>query len=256
MAKGQNRDEGLKRALSKVAPKRRPQSKSHRGPSKAEKAEKVRQQKVIDDAMAKGDEMILESVLPKAQLDKGHFGLVDFKIVETVHGGKVKSHTSRVIRNLGGTPVERWHSRGKLDERQMAAILFYQSAWRMWIGEPRVVANWSAVITGAAAGAVEIYAGSRIAAKESLRLLDQEVFFRLPVEHFQVWQNVVIWDEPAGIAGARIGYCHKPAEAVAQLMVATMAGMIADVVIDNSRRDFGELILNLDQPRRPRKRAT
>jgi hypothetical protein len=163
-----------------------------------------------------------------------------------------RQHSVRVIRNLGGTPIERWHARGKLDARQMAAVLFYQSAWGRWIGQPRVVANWDAVICREASGAIEMLAHNRIAARESLRLLDQEVFFREPVDHFHVWQNVVIWDEPAGVAGGRVGFLHKPAEAVALLIVSGLAHKIADVVIDGSRRDFGDLILELDAPRKPR----
>jgi hypothetical protein len=174
----------------------------------------------------------------------GDYQVRDFKLQEVTEGGKRKDKTIRVVRNLGGTPVERWHARGKLDERQMAAILFYQerlahvSASRA--SPPTIVRHHRN-----AKGAVEIYAGSRIAAKESLRLLDQEVFFREPVEHFQVWQNVVIWDEPAGVAGGRIGFCHKPAEAVAQVIVAGLAHKIADVVIDSSRKDFGDLLLDM-----------
>jgi hypothetical protein len=91
-------------------------------------------------------------------------------------------------------------------------------------------------------------------AKEALRLLDQEVFFRIPIEHFEVWQNVVIWDEPAGVAGGRIGFCHKPAEAAALLIVGLVASMIADIVITETPRDWGELLLDLDAPRRPKSR--
>jgi hypothetical protein len=193
----------------------------------------------------------VDQVVSRSAQQHGDYQVRDHKLQEVTEGGKRVEKTIRVIRNLGGTPVERWHHRGYLDERQMAAILFYQLAWRTWIGQPRVVANWSAVIVRDADGAAEIYAGSRIAAKESLRLLDQEVFFRMPVGHFQVWQNVVVWDEPAGIAGSRAGFLHKQAEGAARAIVSIIASMIADIVIDSSRRDFGDLLLDLDAPRRP-----
>lgn len=202
------------------------------------------------DTMSATDRQMVEQLITSETRGHGDYRPVDFKLVEVVQDGKVKAKTARVLRNLGGTPIERWHARGVLAERQMAAIMFYQRAWNMHIGQPRVVANWSAVICGSAQGAIEIYAGTRIAAKESLRLLDQEVFFRLPVEHFQVFQNVVIWDEPAGVAGGRAGFCHKPAEAVARVIVGTVASMIADIVIDASHRDFEPQLLDLDQPRR------
>jgi hypothetical protein len=144
--------------------------------------------------------------------------------VEVTQGGKRVEKIAKVIRNVGGTAIDRWAARGKLDERRMAAILFYQAAWRQHIGEPRVTANYSPAVRRGANQAIELWASSRMRAKEALRLLDQEVFFRIPIEHFEVWQNVVIWDEAAGIAGSRLGFCHKPAEAAAQLIVSLVAG--------------------------------
>ena len=193
-------------------------------------------------------------VTPEAR-QHGHYAEVDFKLQEVVEGGKTKAKTIQVVRNLGGTPVERWHSRGALDERQMAAIGLYQQIWARHIGEPRVVANWSAVIVRSISSGSELYANSGNAAKETLRLLDQEVFFRLPVEHFHVFQNVVIWDEAAGVAGSRVGFqVKKSAETAARLIVATIASMIADLVIDGARKDFEAELLDLDRARAPGRR--
>jgi len=250
----------LKEALGKALAhgeqkRRRKKGRSHHHPPKKAVQIGGKKGQAIDDAMRRADAQVVDLVVPREAQLHGDYRLVDFKIEEVVEGGKVKAKTAKAIRNLGGTPVERWFAREKLDDRQMAAIVFYQHAWRIHIGEPRVVANWDAVISRGAQGAIEVYAGTRMGAKESLRLLDQEVFFRLPVDHFHVWQNVVIWDEPAGIAGGRAGFLHKPAEAVAQLIVATIAGMIADIVIDSSRRDFEAQIVDLDAPRRPGRKA-
>ena len=242
-----------------------------RGLERALEATKAKRDKSAAAAKAKGggskkpkqpkqqqgsDRMMVNQTVGKDTQKHGDYRAVGFKLQEVTEGGKRVEKTIRVVRNYGGSPIERWHAKNALDERQMAAILFYQNAWRMWIGEPRVVANWSAVIVRQAHGAVEIYAGTRMAAKESLRLLDQEVFFREPVDHFQVWQNVVIFDEPAGVAGGRVGFMvKKSAEAAARIIVGSMAHKIADIVIDQSRRDFGDLLLDLDAPRRPRRRA-
>lgn len=245
----------LKESLGKALAhdkKRRRRRKGHGySPPKKPKGEiGGKQRQAIDDAMRRADAQVVNMVVPREAQQHGNYQLVDFKIEEVVEGGKVKAKTAKAVRNLGGTPVERWHGRGKLDDRQMAAIMFYQHAWMTHIGTPRVVANWDAVIVRQAVGAIEVYAGTRMGAKETLRLLDQEVFFRLPVDHFAVWQNVVIWDEPAGVAGGRAGFLHKPAEAVAQLIVATVAGMVADIVIDSSRKDFQTQLIDLDAPRR------
>jgi hypothetical protein len=214
--------------------------------------------KAIEKGINSDDRKVVDLVVPAAAQAHGDYRLVDFKLTETIDRrvgeteGKLVTKVTRVIRNVGGSPVERWYARGKLDERQMSAILFYQAAWRAFIGEPRVTANYSPAIARNIKGSIELYASSVMRAKEGLRLLDQEVFFREPVEYFEVWQNVVIWDERAGVAGSRLGYCNKPAEAIASEIVRNLAGKIADIVIDQSRRDFGDLLLDIDAPRKPR----
>jgi hypothetical protein len=245
--------QGAKRALDAIKDQRQPTIPVEKTDKRRRKtkggAKKGQSKSALAQALDRS--MVNQLVSPEAQA-KGDYRPVDFKLQEVTEGGKRVEKTIRVVRNMGGSPIERWHRSGAFDERQVAAILFYQQAWHMHIGEPRTVANWSAVIVRAAVGAIEIYAGSRLAAKESLRLLDQEVFFREPVDHFHVWQNVVIWDEPAGVAGSRVGFLStKQSEAAARLIVGSMAHKIADIVIDQSRRDFGDLLLDLDAPRRP-----
>lgn len=257
MAKTPRQDgrDGLRASLGKAldADKKRRLSKAQRQAT-IEKAEKRRRDKSAGDAMLIDDKIMVNSLVTPEARAHGDYRAVDFKFVEVTEGGKRVEKISKVVRNLGGTPIERWSRLGRLDERQMAAILFYQAAWRQHIGEPRVTANYSPAVRRGANQAIELWASSRMRAKEALRLLDQEVFFRIPIEHFEVWQNVTIWDEPAGVAGARVGFCHKPAEAAALLIVSLVAGMIADVVITNDRRDFGDLLLDIDAPRRPRRR--
>lgn len=251
--------DGLKRSLGQALEhhhkRRRRGGRGYGSPAKVAKAKGQFNRKTaeaIDLAIRRQDQTAIDIAVPKEAQRHGDYQLVDFKIQEVVEGGKVRAKTSRVIRNCGGSAVERWQGRGKLDERRMQAILFYQHAWAMHIGEPRVTANYG--LSAGGKGAIELWANSRIKAKEALRLLDHEVFFRIPVEHFAVWQNVVIWDEAAGVAGSRLGFCHKPAEAAALLIVSLVASMIADIVITETPRDWGELLLDLDAPRRARGR--
>ena len=198
----------------------------------------------------------VNKLVSKEAQRQGDYRFVPVTLIEVTEGGKPIKKESKAVRNMGGSPVERWAARGRLDERQIQAILFYQDAFRKVFGEgPRMSASYSPVIIRGLRASIELWAGSTLAAREALRLLDQEVFFRLPMDHFPVWQNVVIWDEPAGIAGSRLGFCHKPAEAVALEIVRTMASMVADIVIDSSRRDFGDLIVDIDAPRRPGRRS-
>jgi hypothetical protein len=245
---------GAERALEMMKAKRERAAVATATTTKADKRRRK------DGAVRREDRSFINSVVGPEVRRHGDYQAVDFQLHDVEEGSgskaKAKAKSIRVIRNVGGSPVERWFNRGRLTEREMAAVLFYQSAWAAWIGEPRVTANYSPAVSRNAHGAVELWASSRIRAKESLRLLDQEVFFRIPVEHFHVWQNVVIWDEPAGIAGGRAGFVStKQSEAAARLIVCLVAKMIADVVIDSSRSDFGELLLDLDAARRPGRRG-
>lgn len=250
--------DGLRQSLGQALDHDRKRRQRRRGRSYSSKPAKAtggfnkKTAAAIEIAIRREDQTAIDIAVPKEAQRHGDYRLVDFKIQEVIEGGKVKAKTARVIRNCGATTIERWAQRGKLDERRMAAILFYQAAWAWHIGEPKVTANYSPGIARGAGQAIELWASSRMRAKESLRLLDQEVFFRIPVEHFQVWQNVVLWDEPAGVAGGRVGFCHKPAEAAALLIVGLVASMIADVVISDTPKDWGELLLDLDAPRRAR----
>jgi hypothetical protein len=246
-----------KRALDMIGDKRPPAVPVEKADKRKRRtkggAKKGQSKSAVAQALDKS--MVNELVSPEARA-KGDYRPVDFKLTEVVEGGKVKAKTAKVVRNLARTQIDRWCSRGRLDDRQVSAIMFYQEAFRQVFGDgPRVTANYAPGIGRDAAGAIELWASSVLRAKEALRLLDQEVFFREPVDHFQVWQNVVIWDEPSGVAGGRIGFCHKPAEAVALVIVGNMAHKIADIVIDRSWAEFGHLLLDIDAPRRPGKRA-
>jgi hypothetical protein len=197
----------------------------------------------------------VDELVPKAAQQHGDYAPVNFKLIETVHGKKTRQHEISVVRNRGGTAVERWFARGRLDDRCMAAIMVYQGAYLVHIGQPRVVANWSAVIVRQATGALEMHASTRMRAKQTLRLLDQEIFFRRGVNDFNVWQNVVIFDEPAGIAGGRLGFTSKQAEAAAQVVITGIAHEIAALLIDRAPPDMEALLLDIDAPRKSRRRA-
>jgi hypothetical protein len=194
-------------------------------------------------------------VNPFAQ-QHGHYEPSDFTLQEVTEGGKRKEKTLRVVMNRGGTTVERWHRAGKLDDRQMTAIAIYEGAWRRHIGEPRVVANWSAVIVRQATAALELRAASQHDARQLLRLFDQDIFFRRGLDDFNVWQNVVIFDEPAGVAGSRLGFASQQAQAVACFVIQSVAHEIAQLVVDQNPPDLEALLLDIDRPRKPRRIAT
>lgn len=202
------------------------------------------------------DQQMVDQLVTSEAKRHGDYRAVDFKIEDTGNRDKAKEKSIRVVRNLGTTQVERWHAKHIFDERQMAAILFYQDAHRKVFGSgPSVTASYSPVILRGLRESVELWAGSKIAAREILRLLDQEVFLR-DFDRFCVWQNVVIFDQAAGIAGGLLGYrSAKQAEAVAREVVKMLACQVADIVIDSSRKDFGDLLLDIDAPRKPGSKA-
>ena len=186
----------------------------------------------------RADQQLVDQTVSAEAQQHGGYQAIDFKLVEVVEGGKLQARVAKVVRNRGGTPLDRWHANGGLDDRQMAALLVYSQAWEKMWSLPRVVANWSMVHSRDAGPAVELYTGSVIAARNTLRLIDNEIFFKFDPGYFSTFQNVVIFEEPAGVAGGRAGYTHKAAEGAAKAIVAMFSSMIADLVIDGSRSDY------------------
>lgn len=229
--------------------------RSRQRAAKAASATVKGQSRKVRRADSEGQRMVDSVVTPEAQA-KGDYRYADVKLVEVVEGGEVKAKTGQAVRNFAQSQVERWHAKGLFEEREWAAIQFYQEAHRkVFGGGAKVTASYSPVIVRGAAQAVELWANSTVTAKLSLRLLDMEVFFR-EGDYFYVWQNVVIFDQPAGISAALLSdrFVREAVE-VARVIVKNIAAKVADIVIDSSRSDFGDLLLDLDAPRKGRSRA-
>ncbi|MCZ4341535.1 hypothetical protein O4H52_07980 [Sphingomonadaceae bacterium G21617-S1] len=182
------------------------------------------------------DAIISAHVTPEARVHGDY-------VVERLPGptiitkGQEQLTRSKVVRNRGGTAIERWQARGDLDGDKLNAIQAYQSAWHLFLEPKRVTANWSlAGGTGSVAGGEERNVVAKLHAKELLRFIDDEVFFGKPLTYFDVWQNVVIHDEAAGVAGSRLGFKNDGAEAAAKAIVLMLAGEIAIALQVRSRR--------------------
>jgi hypothetical protein len=226
--------------------------------AKASKRSKARGSRKAALAEAQARIEVNRLVSKEAQ-QHGQYDLVAHQIVEVTEGGKRtigekgKEKTVNVVRNLGGTAIERWYRNHRLDDRRMTAIEIYQRAWHAHIGQPRTTANWNAVIVRTVSAVMEgCYAG-RLDAKQLLRLFDQDIFFRRGLPDFNVWQNVVIGDEAAGVAGSRLGFKSKQAEAAALVIVQGVAHEIASLVVDQNPPDLSQLLLDIDAPRKPRR---
>lgn len=206
--------------------------------------------KLVRGGMSIADARQIDStVTPEAQAQNEHY-VTNFGVIETVHGGKIKQHTSRVIK-VARTPLDRWGKSGKLDIRQMAAVEIYARAYRKEHSPPRVVANWSAVISGNSGGAAEENVASVIKAKQTLAAINQFVFQQLGLAHTSIFHNVVIWDEADGVAGARAGFTGRGADAIALFVVQTVASMIAKIFIDGQWPEYDAPELNLHVAPRP-----
>ena len=107
--------------------------------------------------------------------------------------------------NRGGTPVMRWIEDGKLSDTQQRAIAHCLYLWRLCGLEQRVTANYGERIPGSADS--ELRASNEIEAREDLHRI-REYF---PAHWWEVFENVVRFDEPAGVAGSRLGFGSRSA---------------------------------------------
>ena len=113
-----------------------------------------------------------------------------------------------VVMNRGGSTIDRWEASGALDDTQMSAIKKYRHAHHLAFGTPSIGQDWGRLGMVQIRGTLTIsdFIADAIEAKDTLLNLDKEVFGRMPRSYFDVWQNVVLHDEPAGIAGGRLGF--------------------------------------------------
>jgi hypothetical protein len=126
-----------------------------------------------------------------------------------------------VMRNRGGTTVERWLTAGILDKRQAEVITIYARAWRKVFAEQRVTANWSLVsfIRGIPAEQ------SILGIAEANEILDRfdEKFRRLPPHYKSTWQDIVIFDNTL----YRIGTASRSTADRAKLTCMFVADLMA-----------------------------
>lgn len=195
---------------------------SDQSPAKAKQPQRGRRRR--PRRMATGAVMIDQLVTPEARAH-GDYVIEETSVTEGEFDGQTKGKMS-VVRNRGGTTVERWANSGSLSRSQVEAIGLYVRCWRLHIGEQRVTANWSLVASFRGTPADD-FVSSRLHAKNMLDHWDEEVFFAIGFQRFQVWQNVVLYDEPAGVAGGRLGYRSDRADAAAKATVQMIADMLA-----------------------------
>ncbi len=137
----------------------------------------------------------------------------------------VRAGNVQVTRNRGGSAVQRWISAGTLNQGQIDAIALYCRAWHVIHSQPRTTANWSLVAFIRGTGA-ERRIVDQIEAQELLKLLDNRVFEIAPRYYFDVWQNIVLFDQAAGVAGGG----NRTSAERSKTIVLFIADMIATIL--------------------------
>lgn len=183
--------------------------------------------KKIKAALEANRPVMVEQLVSAEQRAKGDY------VIETMVKGedfpKAEQGKASVVRNRGGSTVERWEASGALDARQMDAIRLYRWAWTLAFGgEQRTTMNWGNM-SGVSVRGLQLqdFVASAIEAKETIADMDRHIFAKMPRHYFDLWQNVVIFDEPAGAAGGRLGFAGRDSAATAAL---TSVRMICDLI--------------------------
>lgn len=124
--------------------------------------------------------------------------------------------------NRGGTPVMRWTNAGKLSDTQAIAIALCHRLWAISGLSPRTTASYGERMP-ASVSFNEARAATEIEARTGLyRIMDY-----VPFAYWQVFENVCRFDEPAGIAGSKLGFGSRSAEDRAHTIVCFVADLIA-----------------------------
>lgn len=148
------------------------------------------------------------------QMARGGYEREDF--IHADLGQRVTAHVNR-----GGTPVARWARDGRLSETQLLAIRHCLYLWGMACKEPRVTASYGERIPGS--GSSEHRAANEIEARQDLHRIQDYI----PRPYWSVYENVVRFDGPAGMAGSKLGFGDRTAEARAHTTVCFVADLIA-----------------------------
>lgn len=127
--------------------------------------------------------------------------------------------------NRGGTPLARWMEEGKLSDNQQRAIGLTLYLWDKCGLRQRITANYGERIPGYADA--DRIASTEIEARSDLHRIQNYI----PSKYWDVYENVIRFDEPAGVAGSKLGYGSRSAFDRAHQIVC----FVADIIHMNER---------------------
>lgn len=154
----------------------------------------------------------------EAQIANGNFERTDF-----IHADTAQRVTAFV--NRGGTPYARWKAEERLTDNQRVAIDHVIRLWALAGTERRITANYGERISGS--GNAEHRAISEIEAREDLHRIQDYI----PSKYWHCFENVIRWDEPAGIAGSKLGFGGRSACDRAHQVCC----FVADIIFERER---------------------
>ncbi|MCA1653454.1 MAG: hypothetical protein LC656_04550 [Sphingomonadales bacterium] len=125
---------------------------------------------------------------------------------------------SSIMRNRGGTAIDRWQANGLLSETQLASIAHMQRLWQIVDAGPRLVANLERTVFGCPGDGNF----AEIEARDDINRISSG----FPAPYWNVFENVVRFDEPAGAAGSRLSNFSRSAAEAARLIVCLIADTI------------------------------
>ena len=147
-----------------------------------------------------------------------------------IHAIDDKGNESRSTtkRNTAASPLVSWRAQGMLESWQDDAIKLCLHLWEFLPPMPSTTAQYGERIPGNDTGdESEDAVNASIDAKD--RLARIEGYFPDRLRHYwQVFENCIRFDMPAGVAGGDLGFCGRSGRAKAHVIVCMVADKIAD----------------------------
>lgn len=136
-------------------------------------------------------------------------------------GNESKSTTKR---NLKASPLTMWRAQGMLTETQEAAIGYCLRLWEFLPPMPATTAQYGERIPSNDSGQEsEAAVNAWLDAIAGLRRIEGYI----PRSYWQVFENCLRFDMPAGVAGSDLGFTGRSGRTKAHLIVCFVADIIS-----------------------------
>lgn len=164
-------------------------------------------QRIMEREATDAEQSVLDIITPEQRAKGGYDG------------------DGRRIVNRGGNTITRWKAAGKLSPSQITAIEHCQRLWRITGTEQRVTSLYGEAFGGTGGTESDEAIRRYLDAKKDLARV--EGYFTGLDNWWNVFVNVCRFDEPAGVAGSRLGSGSDMATNTALIAVCIIADTIA-----------------------------